>query len=86
MGSVWGGYIVKVEENIRRYLGLGLLPQAGVALGCALIAKNDFPEVGGMIFTTIVATTVIYELIGPLCTKYALQKVGDITIKHHQEI
>jgi len=86
VGSVWGGYIVKVEENIRRYLGLGLLPQAGVALGCALIAKNDFPEVGGMIFTTIVATTVIYELIGPLCTKYALQKVGDITIKHHQEI
>jgi len=86
VGSVWGGYIVKVEENIRRYLGLGLLPQAGVALGCALIAKNDFPEVGGMIFTTIVATTVIYELFGPLCTKYALQKVGEITIEHHQKI
>ncbi len=86
VGSVWGGYIVKVEENIRRYLGLGLLPQAGVALGCALIAKNDFPEVGGMIFTTIVATTVIYELIGPLCTKYALQKAGDVLIEHHQNI
>ncbi len=86
VGSIWGGYIVKVEENIRRYLGLGLLPQAGVALGCALIAKNDFPEVGGMIFTTIVATTVIYELIGPLCTKYALQKAGDVLIEHHQNI
>ncbi len=78
VGSVWGGYIVKVEENIRRYLGLGLLPQAGVALGCALIAKSDFPNVGNMIFTTIVATTVIYELFGPLCTKYALQKAGEI--------
>ena len=86
VGSVWGGYIVRVEENIRRYLGLGLLPQAGVALGCALIAKSDFPEVGSMIFTTIVATTVIYELIGPLCTKYALQKAGEITIEHHQKI
>ncbi len=83
VGSVWGGYIVKVEERIRRYLGLGLLPQAGVALGCALIAKSDFPEVGSMIFTTIVATTVIYELIGPLCTKYALQKAGEITVEHH---
>ncbi len=86
VGSVWGGYIVKVEENIRRYLGLGLLPQAGVALGCALIAKSDFPNVGNMILTTIVATTVIYELVGPLCTKYALQKAGEITIEHHQKI
>jgi NhaP-type Na+/H+ or K+/H+ antiporter len=86
VGSVWGGYIVKVEKNIRRYLGLGLLPQAGVALGCALIAKNDFPKVGSMIFTTIVATTVIYELVGPLCTKYALQKAGEALIEHHQNI
>ena len=86
VGSVWGGYIVKVEERIRKYLGLGLLPQAGVALGCALIAKNDFPEVGGMIFTTIVATTVIYELVGPLCTKYALQKAGDALIEHRKNI
>ena len=83
VGSIWGGYIVKVEENIRRYLGLGLLPQAGVALGCALVAKSDFPKVGSMIFTTIVATTVIYELIGPLCTKYALHKAGEITVEHH---
>jgi NhaP-type Na+/H+ or K+/H+ antiporter len=86
VGSVWGGYIVKVEDRIRRYLGLGLLPQAGVALGCALIAKSDFPNAGNMIFTTIIATTVIYELIGPICTKYALQKAGEITIEHHQKI
>jgi len=39
-----------------------------------------------MIFTTIVATTVIYELIGPLCTKYALQKAGEISIEHQQNI
>jgi len=77
-GSIWGGYIVKAEERIRKYLGLGLLPQAGVALGCALIAKSNFPKVGGMIFTTIVATTVIYELVGPLCTRYALKKAGEI--------
>lgn len=80
IGSVWGGYIVKVEDKIRKYLGWGLLPQAGVALGCALIVKNDFPEVGSMIFTTIVATTVIYELFGPVFTKYALQKAGEISV------
>ena len=76
---MWGGYIIKVEDRIRRYLGFALLPQAGVALGCALIAKNDFPKVGSMIFTTIIATTVIYELIGPICTKFALHKAGEVT-------
>ncbi|MGD9015010.1 MAG: cation:proton antiporter [Candidatus Omnitrophota bacterium] len=80
VGSILGGRIVKVEERIRRYLGWGLLPQAGVALGCALIAKTDFPQFGGIIFTTIVATTVIYELIGPICTKIALEKAGEINL------
>jgi len=67
---------------IKRYLGLGLVPQAGVALGVALIAKSDFPNIGNMLFSTIVATTVIYELIGPFCTKYALHKAGEIVTRH----
>lgn len=81
-GARLGAHISNASNSIRKYLGLGLVPQAGVALGCALIAKSDFPEVGSMIFTTIVATTVIYELIGPLCTKYALHKAGEITVEH----
>ncbi len=81
MGGVhFGSIIANAPEAIRRYLGFGLVPQAGVALGCALIAKSDFPQVGGLIFTTIVATTVIYELIGPVFTKWALQKAGEINI------
>lgn len=82
IGASLGAHISNASASIRKYLGLGLVPQAGVALGCALIAKSDFPEVGSMIFTTIVATTVIYELIGPLCTKYALHKAGEITVEH----
>jgi len=82
MGASLGAKISNAPESIRRYLGLGLVPQAGVALGVALIAKSDFPIVGEMIFTTIIATTVIYELIGPLCTKYALHKAGEIPEGH----
>ncbi|MBL7081332.1 MAG: cation:proton antiporter [Candidatus Omnitrophica bacterium] len=78
-GAYLGGTIAKVSHKIRRYLGFGLIPQAGVALGCALIAKSDFPLVGGLIFTTIVATTVIYELVGPICTKIAIEKAGEIS-------
>ena len=79
-GSMLGGRIIRAEDKVRKYLGLGLLPQAGVALGCALIVKSEFPQAGAMIFTAIVVSTVIYELIGPVCTKIALEKAGDITI------
>lgn len=84
IGASVGARISGAASNIKKFLGLGLVPQAGVALGCALIAKNDFPLVGNTIFTTIIATTVIYELIGPLCTKFALQKSGDIAIEQQQ--
>jgi len=82
-GAKLGAHISGASNSIKKYLGLGLVPQAGVALGCALVAKNDFPNIGSMIFTTIVATTVVYELSGPLCTKYALHKAGEITVEHH---
>jgi len=77
-GAYLGGMIAGVPERMKNYMGFALLPQAGVALGVALIAKTQFPEIGGMIFTTIVATTVIYEIIGPICTRISLSKAGEI--------
>ncbi len=77
-GAYLGGAIAQVPVRMKNYMGLALLPQAGVALGVALIAKTQFPEIGGMIFTTIVATTVIYEIIGPICTRISLSKAGEI--------
>ena len=79
VGANIGARIVQAEPQVRKYLGWGLLPQAGVALGCALIIKSDFPQVGQDIFTAIVASTVIYELIGPVFTRLALGKAGNIT-------
>jgi Kef-type K+ transport system membrane component KefB len=78
LGATVGAYISKASMRIRKYVGLGLAPQAGVALALALVVKDTFGNVGGMIFSTIVATTIIYELLGPFCTKYALTKAGDI--------
>ncbi len=78
LGSSVGGYFVGTDSIVRKYLGLGLLPQAGVALGCALIVKSEFPQVGGVIFTTILAATIIYEFVGPIFTKFALYKAGQI--------
>jgi Kef-type K+ transport system membrane component KefB len=77
-GAYLGGVISQVPERMRKYIGWALLPQAGVALGVALVAKAAFPQIGGTIFTTIVATTIIYEVIGPICTKISLKKAGEI--------
>jgi Kef-type K+ transport system membrane component KefB len=77
-GSYVGGTMAESESSIRHYMGLALMPQAGVALGMGIIAKTEFPQVGDMFFSTIVATTVLYEIVGPLATKYALKKAGNI--------
>ncbi len=77
LGSFLGAQISQADNNIKKYLGLGLVPQAGVALGLALIAKQTLPEIGDFIHPAIVSATVIYELIGPPLAKYALIKAGD---------
>lgn len=77
-GASLGGHFSRAPKSVRKYIGLGLVPQAGVALGLALIAKVEFSSFGPTIFATIMATTIIYEIIGPFCTKFALSKAGEI--------
>ena len=78
LGATLGAHFAGVSSRIKKYIGLGLAPQAGVALGFALIVKDTFSNsVGGMIFSSILTTTIVYELIGPIFTKYALFKSGD---------
>jgi len=82
LGKIAGVYIssrmVGAPDEVRRYLGLGLAPQAGVALGMAIIVKHVFPFEGSFIMSTIVATTVLYEIFGPILTKIALQTAKNI--------
>jgi len=83
IGKVYGARIgakmshaPKIVEN---WLGLSLTPQAGVALGIGLVAKITFPDFGNYIFTIIAATSVVFELVGPLLTKYCLVRAGEIS-------
>ena len=79
VGGVYvGSTIVGTDSKIKNYMGIALMPQAGVALGLAMLARISIPEIGTTIFNTIVATTVIYEILGPIATRYALLKAGDI--------
>jgi hypothetical protein len=52
-----------------------------VAIGLALIVKEKFPQIGEVLFPTILASTVFYEIVGPLFTKYALSASKEINNK-----
>ncbi len=80
-GKMLGAFVstswMKCEPQVRKYLGITLLPQAGVALGMCLTAKQLGDE-GDLIRNIILFSVLIYELIGPMFTKWALTKAGDI--------
>lgn len=96
LGAGFGATVGGMDEKIRKYLGPGLLSQAGVAIGLALIARQTLRGIGGpvhtatgasmtsgdiigsIIITTITASCVIFEIIGPISLKIALTKAGEI--------
>lgn len=78
LGSAFGSRISHAEPVVQKYLGFTLLPQAGVAIGLATTALSVVPQYGAKIRTIILCGTVIYELVGPLVTKTALLKAGEI--------
>ena len=77
-GSSFGAKIMKSHPSVRKYLGITLLPQAGVALGMAYQAKTDFGEDGNTILIVVLVATLIYELFGPIGVKYSLEHAGEI--------
>ncbi len=77
-GAWIGGKICHATPKTQKYLGFALVPQAGVAIGLATTAMTIVPEYGTRIRTIILCGTVIYELTGPVITKLALKKAGEI--------
>jgi Kef-type K+ transport system membrane component KefB len=77
-GAYAGAIIAGTEQSIKKYMGLALMAQAGVAIGLAMMAKASLPHTGGAILNTIIATTVVYEIFGPVATRYALLKAKNI--------
>lgn len=78
-GAYLGALITKAPETVKKYLGFTLVPQAGVAIGLSLVASNTLPEYGAVIRAVVLCATFIYELTGPVLTKYGLKKAGEIT-------
>ena len=82
-GAMAGAATVKSDKNVRKYLGITLLPQAGVAVGMAQIALAEFTSLGNVdmgkrIQAVVLCATLVYEIVGPVLTKIALKKAGEI--------
>ena len=80
-GASLGATIAGADDKIKKYIGLGLLSQVGVAIALAYTIQRDFaqfPELAVLIFNILLFTTAITEVIGPLATKYAVSMADEI--------
>lgn len=94
-GARLGAAFGRVDPNVKKYVGLGILSQAGVAIGLSLIIRQDFAElaakysiphaleIGTSVLTTITATCIFFEIVGPILAKFALSRAGEIPSKKH---
>ncbi|PWI49330.1 hypothetical protein CEE45_02005 [Candidatus Heimdallarchaeota archaeon B3_Heim] len=83
-GAYFGGMVAQAQPVVQKYLGLCLLSQAGVALGLAVIISEHFAQfgteaglLGFFILNTITASTIIFQIFGPIAIKWAIDKSGE---------
>lgn len=79
-GSTLAARISGAPEAVKKYIGLGLLPQSGVAIALAFSVQKQYvqsPEIGLLIFNTLLLTAAMTEVFGPILTKYAVVSAGE---------
>ena len=76
IGTRSGSRFTGAGLQMRRWLGLALFPQAGVALGMALLASQRFPEAGLVVLPVVLASTIILEIVAPVISRYAIRAAG----------
>jgi Kef-type K+ transport system membrane component KefB len=83
LGTVTGAALAESPANVRKYTAGGLIPQGGIVVGLALLIKQNmaFDKISDIIISIVIGATVVHELIGPVLSKMALKKAGEITLK-----
>lgn len=76
IGALIGSKCSGADPLTRRWMGVALLPQAGVAMGMALVAASQFPDYRQLLLSVVISTTVFFEIIGPVFTRIALRQVN----------
>ena len=78
VGASFSSTITGCSENVRKYLGITLFPQAGVALGMVVMAQSLGGNEAVLIRNVILFSVLVYEIVGPMLTKMALSAAGEI--------
>jgi Kef-type K+ transport system membrane component KefB len=78
LGAQIGGLLSSATPAQRRWTGVAIMPQAGVALGMALLGAERIPSVADILLPIVIGATVLFELVGPILTRTALVRVGEV--------
>lgn len=81
VGGWLGGRVAGAPDATTRWIGWALMPQAGVAVGMALLAAQRFPEAADTILPVVIGSTVFFEVVGPIAARMALQGAGEVSVK-----
>ncbi len=79
-GTFLGGKISHAPSTVTKYAGIGLISQAGIAIGLCVVAAQQFPNISDLIVSIALGTTIVTEIVSPLLTKIALQKGNEINL------
>jgi len=74
VGARVGAVIARSNRETRSWMGAALLPQAGVSIGMALVASNQFPEYRLVVLTVVISSNVVFEIIGPAFTRLSIHR------------
>ena len=77
IGARIGGQLSGADEVTKRWMGVAMLPQAGVAIGLALVASLHFPEYRQTLLPVVISSTIFFEIVGPIFTRIALKRAQD---------
>ena len=76
-GGRLGSICSRASKRTQRWVGAALLPQAGVAIGMALVASNQYPEYRQALLPIVISSTVFFEIFGPIFTRMVIRKSGE---------
>ncbi|MEO6326628.1 MAG: sodium:proton exchanger, partial [Thermoanaerobaculia bacterium] len=76
-GARLGARFLGLGLSVRKFLGMGLLAQAGLAIGLVITTQRRFGTFAPTVTAIVLASVVVYEMFGPLCTRFALVRSGE---------
>ena len=79
LSANWAMRLAGATQRVRRNLGLALVPQAGVAVGLVIVVQGDpaYAEISGLFSAIVLSVVTVNEIIGPILTRYALNRSGE---------